>query len=87
MAVIRLAQEAGFTIKEIRTLMTGFDATVAPSERWRTLAERKLPEVEGLIERATAMKALLEEGIRCGCLRVEDCRPLERFHAGPARGP
>ena len=81
LAVIRLAQEAGFTIPEIRKLMTGFgDEPV--SERWRSLAKEKLVEVEALIDRAQAMKRVLEEGVRCGCLRLEDCRPLERFVPG-----
>ena len=79
LAVIKLAKEAGFTIAEIRTLMTGFDPDVAASERWRTMAERKLPEIQERIDRARAVKALLEESLRCGCLRIEDCRPLERF--------
>ena len=78
LAVIRLAQEAGFTISEIRKLMSGFGDEPA-STRWRTLAKEKLVEIEGVIERAQAMKALLEEGVRCGCLRLEDCKPLERF--------
>ncbi len=78
LAVIRLAQEAGFTISEIRGLMSGFGDEPA-SARWRTLAKAKLVEIQGVIERAQAMKALLEEGVRCGCLRLEDCKPLERF--------
>ena len=78
LAVVRLAQEAGFTIPEIRKLMRGFgDEPV--SARWRNLAKEKLIEVNALIERAQAMKRLLEEGVKCGCLRLEDCRPLERF--------
>lgn len=81
LAVVRLAQEAGFTIAEIRKLRKGFgDESV--SARWRSLAKEKLVEVDALIERAQAMRALLEEGVRCGCLRLEDCKPLERFQAG-----
>ena len=78
LAVIRLAQAAGFTIPEIRKLMSGFGDEPA-SARWRSLAKEKLVEVEAMIERAQAMKRLLEEGVRCGCLRLEDCKPLERF--------
>ncbi len=81
-AAIQVAQKAGFTIGEIRTLMTGFAPSVALSERWRTLAERKLPEIEALIARAEAMKAILEEGLECGCARLEDCAVVERY-AGP----
>ena len=78
LAVIQVAQKAGFTIGEIRTLLTGFSASTAPPARWRKLAERKLPEVEDLIARAESMKALLEEGLECDCLRLEHCQVLER---------
>ena len=71
--VVRVAQQAGFTISEIRTLLDGFSEDTPPSERWRLLAEEKLPEVEALVERALGMKDLLERGLRCECLRLEDC--------------
>ena len=73
LAVVRVAQQAGFTISEIRTLLHGFTTETPPSERWRALASEKLPEVEALIRRAFGMKRLLEWGLRCDCLRLEDC--------------
>lgn len=73
LAVVRVAQQAGFTISEIRTLLDGFAEDTLPSERWRLLAEEKLPEVEALVKRALGMKDLLERGSRCECLRLEEC--------------
>src|SRR5919112_36867 len=73
LAVVRVAQQAGFTISEIMTLLDGFSEDIPPSERWRLLAREKLPEVEALVERALGMKDLLERGLRCECLRLEDC--------------
>jgi MerR family transcriptional regulator, redox-sensitive transcriptional activator SoxR len=73
LAVVRIAQQAGFTISEIRTLLDGFSQDTPPSERWRILAQDKLPEVEALVERALSMKDLLERGLRCECLRLEEC--------------
>jgi MerR family redox-sensitive transcriptional activator SoxR len=73
LAIIRVAQQAGFTIAEIRTLLDGFSEDTPPSERWRVLAREKLPEVEALIGRALGMKNLLERGLECECLRIEDC--------------
>ncbi len=61
LAVVRVAQQAGFTISEIRTLLDGFSEDTPPSERWRVLAQDKLPEVEALVERALSMKDLLEQ--------------------------
>jgi MerR family redox-sensitive transcriptional activator SoxR len=73
LAVIQVAQQAGFTMAEIGVLLHGFAAEVPPSARWRTLAQQKLPEVDSLIQRAQAMKRLLEEGLDCGCLNFEEC--------------
>ena len=73
MAVVRVAQQAGFTISEIGTLLDGFSEDTPPSERWRVLAQAKLPEVEGLVKRALGMKVLLKKGLRCECLRLDDC--------------
>jgi MerR family redox-sensitive transcriptional activator SoxR len=76
LAVIEFAQRAGFTLAETRTLLSGFSAKVPPSARWRSLAQRKLPEVEALIARANGMKRLLEEGLECECLSLDECGPL-----------
>jgi MerR family transcriptional regulator, redox-sensitive transcriptional activator SoxR len=73
LAVIEFAQRAGFTLAETRTLLNGFSEKVPPSARWRALADRKLPEIEALIARASAMKRLLEEGLDCECLSLDDC--------------
>ena len=71
--VIKLARELGFSLDDIRALLNGFSPDTAPSERWQRLARRKLPEVDALIQRATAMKRLLEKGLRCDCISVQDC--------------
>lgn len=85
LAGIRLAQQAGFTVKEIKQLYYGFPRAAKPSERWATLAVEKLPEIEELIQRAKAMKALLQEGIRCGCTSLEECTVIEAA-VTPRRG-
>jgi MerR family redox-sensitive transcriptional activator SoxR len=71
--IIRVAREAGFSIRETRLFLTGFASATKPSERWRSLAERKLVEVEDQIRRAETMKVLLKESFRCRCPRLEDC--------------
>ena len=82
LAVVRVAQRAGFTIAEIRTLLDGFSEDTPPSERWRVLAQDKLPEVEALVERALGMKDLLERGLRCECLSLEGCALVGEEAAG-----
>ena len=83
LAVIQLAQQAGFTLAEIRTLFYGFPEGTPASARWKTMAQRKLVEVEELIARARGMKRLLKTALRCGCLTLEDCATVTRG-LGPA---
>jgi MerR family redox-sensitive transcriptional activator SoxR len=74
LAVIRLAQAAGFTVGEIRELFSGFPPGTPASERWRALARAKLAEVEAIIAHAQGMKRVLEEALlQCRCLTLEEC--------------
>lgn len=76
LAFIQLAQQAGFSMAEIQTLVSGFDEDAPLGVRWRSLAEQKLAELEELIARAQGMKRILENGIRCQCLNLDECIPL-----------
>ena len=76
LAGIKLSQQAGFTVAEIRHLFYGFRQSARPSERWGELARKKLLEVEALIRRAMIMKKLLAEGIRCRCRSLRECTLL-----------
>jgi MerR family redox-sensitive transcriptional activator SoxR len=71
--IIQLCRDAGFTISETRTFLTGFSTAATPATRWRSLAERKLNEISSLMTQLTRMKGLLESSFHCGCLRIEDC--------------
>jgi MerR family redox-sensitive transcriptional activator SoxR len=71
--VIQLAQQAGFTVAEIQTLLHGFAPDTPPAARWQPLAQQKIAELDALIVRTQQMKRILETGLNCGCLRLEDC--------------
>jgi MerR family transcriptional regulator, redox-sensitive transcriptional activator SoxR len=73
LAVLRFAQQAGFTLAEIRTLLHGFGADMPLGASWESLARAKLAELDALIARATQMKRAIAMGLECGCLRIEDC--------------
>ena len=75
--VIAIRNGAGFSMVEIQTLVSGFDETAPLGVRWRTLAEQKLAELDVLISKAQGMKRVLEEGMRCQCLNLDECLPLE----------
>ena len=71
--VIRTARELGFSLDEIRQLLLEFPADTPPPERWRALARAKLPEIDAQIQRALVLRRLLQAGMRCECVRIEDC--------------
>jgi MerR family redox-sensitive transcriptional activator SoxR len=76
LAVIRLAQRAGFTMVEIGVLLNGFEPETTAAARWQALAERKLAEVEAQICRGEEMRRLLQASLRCGCLALDECAAL-----------
>ena len=71
--IVRFAQEAGFSVAEIRTLFHGFGAHVPPAARWRKLADEKLAELDALTIRIERMRRALLAAKQCGCVRMEDC--------------
>lgn len=74
LAVIQIAQHAGFTVAEIRTLFNDFTSEIPASARWEALASQKLIEVDALMRRVQAMKGILEEILlRCRCLTLDEC--------------
>ncbi len=73
LAIIHLAKGAGFTVAEVKRLLGGFARRTPPGERWRTLAERKLVELDERIAEAERMKRLLQIVQRCECPTFEDC--------------
>jgi MerR family transcriptional regulator, redox-sensitive transcriptional activator SoxR len=70
-ALIRMAQQAGFTLAEIRELLDG--GPRGATRQWRALAERKLPELDRLIETIQALRAAVAGCLECGCLSFETC--------------
>jgi MerR family transcriptional regulator, redox-sensitive transcriptional activator SoxR len=67
--VIDIAKRAGFSLDEIRLLLNDSSGET----QLRTLAERKLPEVEALIARAEAMREWLLKAQHCHCSSLELC--------------
>lgn len=71
--VLKFAQQAGFTLEQIKTLFHGFRAETPLSARWQTLAQAKLHELDVLAKRIRRMRRALDLGLKCGCIRIEDC--------------
>jgi len=82
--LIQRAQQLGLTLREIRDLCAGLDNAVPLSRLWHTLAERKLPEMDAQLARITATRRILEKGLECACVVLEQCAllvPLDTPHA------
>lgn len=73
LAVIDTAKRAGLTLSDARTLLTAAEAGTPAHAQIRALAERRLPEVEALIERAQAMRGWLAAASTCECETLDAC--------------
>jgi DNA-binding transcriptional MerR regulator len=62
LAFVRLYQDAGFTLKEIRQLLA---ARSRQRASWTPLAERKIAELDARIAEAQRAKDLLEHALNC----------------------
>ena len=86
LAIIDAAQRVGFSLDEIHDLIWG--RTELAHERLRQLAIRKLPEIDDLIDRASAIRRLLDLCSTCRCESIEDCLLLtESFGPVPDSSP
>lgn len=83
LALIGYAKDVGFTVRETKLLLSGFERDIPPSARWRTLAQRKQKELEAIIDHAHRMRHLLDVVSKCECITLEECG--RRLRARSAR--
>ncbi len=90
LAIIQRARQLGFTLTEIRQLFFGFRTVAHASERWQSLSQRKLAELDDLIEGIKAVQKLLRSlATRCQCETLDQCgkRMFERMSADAGGKP
>ena len=74
LAIIQRSRQLGFTLAEIRSLFFGFREVTRASERWRTLSQRKLAELEHLMNGIKTVRGLLEQLMTtCRCDTLDQC--------------
>jgi MerR family transcriptional regulator, redox-sensitive transcriptional activator SoxR len=71
LAVLERAKACGFSLAETKQLFQGFREGTPPSERWQTLARRKIAELEELERKIAATKELLQRP--CACRDLSEC--------------
>jgi MerR family transcriptional regulator, redox-sensitive transcriptional activator SoxR len=85
LTAIEVAQRAGFSLDEIRLLLSAAE-TETVSDKLQELANRKLVDVEALIEQAEAMKGWLRAAKACECPTLDICLLFDAESAPPPAG-
>jgi len=74
LAIIQRARQLGFTLTEIRHLFFGFRNITRAPERWRTLSQRKLAELDHLMDGIKAVRRVLKTLMtKCRCNTLDQC--------------
>jgi len=74
LAIIQRARQLGFTLDEIRQLFFGFRNVTRASERWQKLSQRKLDELDALMDDIKTLRRLLRKMMtRCHCDTLDQC--------------
>ena len=84
LAVIDVAQRAGLSLDEIKDLLEHGNDPM--SDRLRELADRRLPDIDALIDRAQRVRTWLQTAQGCGCQAIDECGLFDDAAAPPA-GP
>ena len=81
LALVILAQEGGFSIKETKQVIQQFSNTKSPpSKRWKKAAQAKLNELDRQSRRIDQMRQILVMSMQCRCPSIEDCADFAERH-------
>jgi MerR family transcriptional regulator, redox-sensitive transcriptional activator SoxR len=72
LTVIRFCQALGFSLAEVRELLTPPRGS-AQKERWRGLVDAKVEELDAVLKRTRAMRKILRVSRDCDCVDLEEC--------------
>jgi len=74
LAIIQRARQLGFTLPEIRELFFGFRDVTSASQCWRKLSQKKLAELDALMDGIKTMRHVLKRlASNCRCTTLEQC--------------
>jgi MerR family redox-sensitive transcriptional activator SoxR len=74
LAIIQRARQLGFTLSDIRRLFFDFRDITRPSERWQTLSQKKLAELDQLMDGIKAVRRVLKKLMtECRCDTLDQC--------------
>jgi MerR family redox-sensitive transcriptional activator SoxR len=78
LSVLDVAKQAGFSLEEIRLLFEASDGGAPAHTQLKALAQRKLPELDALIARATEVKGWLVATGDCTCETLDACSLFDK---------
>ncbi len=73
LGLIQLLRDAGFGIRELQILFSDIDTPAPTTTHWKPLAEEKVAELDGLIQRLVATRTWLSEAIKRDCKGIDEC--------------
>lgn len=87
-AFIRVAQQVGLTLDEIRSALATLPDARTPNKRdWERLSNGWRPRIDEQIAQLERMRDRLTGCIGCGCLSLQACRMLNPGDEAAAQGP
>ena len=85
---IRVAQQVGLQLDEIRAALESLPRNRTPTQRdWQRLSRSWRPRIEARIALLERLRDQLDSCIGCGCLSLKACRMLNPDDAAAALGP
>lgn len=71
--MIQTAQQAGFTLAEVRLLFDEILWSDSPASKWNSLIQHKLQEIDRMLVNIQSMKHLLEDILNCDNEHLAEC--------------
>jgi MerR family redox-sensitive transcriptional activator SoxR len=85
---IRVAQQVGLSLEEIRSAMASLPQNRTPNQRdWGRLSRSWRPRIEHQISMLERLRDRLDGCIGCGCLSLKLCRLVNPGDQAGERGP
>jgi len=85
---IRVAQQVGLTLEEIREALASLPDSRTPNERdWKRLSASWRPRLDAQIALLERLRDRLDGCIGCGCLSLRTCQLANPGDQAAARGP
>jgi MerR family redox-sensitive transcriptional activator SoxR len=85
---IRVAQQVGLTLDEIRDALHSLPERRTPTEKdWQKLSRSWRPRLDAQIAMLERLRDRLDGCIGCGCLSLRSCRMLNPDDRAGGRGP